>query len=294
MKLLELIETGAEEFIQAGLSFGHGTSNAFEEAAWLTLWSLGLPLDTPLEGADSHANKPITLTECATVATLFEARIETRQPAAYLTKEAWLQGFAFYVDERSIIPRSLIAELLVDGSLDYWLTERTQRVLDLCTGNGSLGIIATQVYPEIAVVGADISPDALEVAEINVGLYGLSSRMALVQSDGLKAVEGSFDLLLCNPPYVNAQSMSLLPAEYRAEPELALAGGLDGMDFIRTLLRDAPQHMNENAVLVLEIGNERENFETAFPDISAHAIWLETSAGADQVVLLEKSVLTLG
>ncbi len=287
MTLLELIQTGANQFTQAGISFGHGTTNAHDEAAWLTLWRLGLPLDAD----DSILNQSVTPAECAEVATLFEARIATRKPAAYLTQEAWLQGFAFYVDERSIVPRSFIAELLVHGSIDYWLSERTQRVLDLCTGNGSLGLIAAAVYPDVTVVGADISPDALAVAAINIERYDMASRMALVQSDGLQAVTEEFDLILCNPPYVNAQSMSDLPAEYRAEPELALAGGTDGMDFIRTLLRDAPAHMSENAVLVLEIGNERPYFEAAFPALSAQAVWLETSAGADQVLLLERDML---
>lgn len=287
MTLFELIQTGAEQFTQAGISFGHGTTNAHDEAAWLALWRLGLPLD----GDDSRLHRPLTPAESAQVATIFEARIATRKPAAYLTREAWLQGFSFYIDERSIVPRSFIAELLVDGSIDYWLSENTQRVLDVCTGNGSLGLIATQVYPEITVVGADISPDALAVAAINIERYNMASRMALVQSDGLAGVEGQFDLILCNPPYVNAQSMNQLPAEYRAEPELALAGGEDGMDFIRNLLRDVPARMNDNAVLVLEIGNERPYFEAAFPDLSAHAVWLETSAGSDQVVLLEKTAI---
>lgn len=284
MTLQELIQTGAEQFTQAGISFGHGTTNAHDEATWLALWRLGLPLDVD----DLELNRSLTPAESAQVTALFEERIATRKPAAYLTREAWLQGFAFYVDERSIVPRSFIAELLVDGTIDYWLSDTTQRVLDLCTGNGSLGLIATQVYPEVTVVGADISPEALAVAGINIERYGMNTRMALVQSDGLTGVEGTFDLILCNPPYVNAQSMNQLPAEYRAEPELALAGGTDGMDFIRTLLRDLPTRMNDNAVLVLEIGNERPYFESAFPDLSDHAIWLETSAGADQVVLLEK------
>lgn len=287
MTLQELIQTGAEQFTQAGISFGHGTTNAHDEATWLVLWRLGLPLDVD----DLELNRPLTPAESKQIATLFEARITTRKPAAYLTREAWLQGFAFYVDERSIVPRSFIAELLVDGTIDYWLSDTTQRVLDLCTGNGSLGLIATQVYPEVTVVGADISPEALAVAGINVERYGMNTRMALVQSDGLASVQGTFDLILCNPPYVNAQSMNQLPAEYRAEPELALAGGTDGMDFIRTLLRDLPARMNDNAVLVLEIGNERPYFESAFPDLSDHAIWLETSAGENQVVLLTHTVL---
>jgi ribosomal protein L3 glutamine methyltransferase len=195
----------------------------------------------------------------------------------------------FYVDERSIVPRSFVAELLADGSIDPWLGEHTQRVLDLCTGNGSLAVMAALTYPDVTVDGADISAQALEVARINVDKHGLQDRVRLLQSDGLQSVEGPYDLVLCNPPYVNAQSMAQLPAEYQAEPQLALAGGADGMDFIRALVRDAPAHMSERAVLVLEIGNERENFEAAFPRLEV--VWLETSAGEDQVLLVTRDAL---
>lgn len=297
MTLLELIDGSAAQLTQAQVAFGHGTNNAHDEAAWLALWSLRLPLDTPLEGPDSPANRLLTPTECAQAATLLEARIGTRKPAAYLTQEAWLQGFCFYVDERSIVPRSLIAELLVNGGVDYWMTGSTHTVLDLCTGNGSLAIIAASVYPEVTVLGADLSAAALAVARINVDKYGLQDRVTLVESDGLAAPElaaaGPFDLIICNPPYVNAQSMATLPPEYRAEPALALdgnqAGGTDGMDFIRTLLRQAPAHMTPDAVLVLEIGNECANFEAAFPGLEV--IWLETSAGEEQVLLLTRHTL---
>lgn len=293
MTLLELIESGARQLTDAGVSFGHGTTNAFDEAAWLVLWRLGLPLDTPLDGLDSEANRPLAHADIAQVATLLEARIRTRKPAAYLTQEAWLQGVPFYVDERVIVPRSLIAELLMDGSLDYWLSPATHKVLDLCTGNGSLAILATMVYPEVVVDGADISTDALAVAHINVKRHNLQARVRLLQSDGLQNAPGPYDLILCNPPYVNAQSMAALPAEYLAEPAIALdgnqAGGSDGMDFIRTILAKAPQHMSEHAVLVLEIGNERSHFETAFPTLEA--VWLDTSAGGDQVLLLTRAAL---
>lgn len=298
MKLRELIEDGARRFEAAGLSYGHGTTNALDEAAWLTLWKLGLPLDTALDDApDSQANRPLASEDIAQVAILFEARISTRKPAAYLTHEAWLQGFSFYVDERAIVPRSLIAELLVDGSIDYWLSESTHKVLDLCTGNGSLGLIAAHVYPDVQVLGADLSPDALEVAKINIERHGMQERMRLVQSDGVNAAElqaaGPFDLILCNPPYVNAHSMAALPPEYRAEPFVALdgnhRGSSDGMDFVRDLFQNVAQHMNAHAVLVLEIGHERAYFEAAFPHL--HAIWLDTSAGADQVLLLTRDAL---
>ena len=274
----------------AGLAFGHGTTNAEDEAAWLVLWRLGLPLDSDLSDApDSIAHRTVTAEEAAAVDALIDQRIQTRKPAAYLTHEAWLQGVPFYVDERAIVPRSFIAELLADGSIDDFLGEHTRRVLDLCTGNGSLAILAAMAYPEVEVTGADISADALAVARINVDKHGLAQRVQLQISDGMESLPGPWDLILCNPPYVNAQSMSNLPAEYRAEPELALAGGTDGMDFIRKLLRDAPTRMSEHAVLVLEIGNEREFFEAAFPTLPV--FWIETSAGEDQVLLVTRQAL---
>ena len=297
MRILELIDAGAQQLSDAGVAFGHGTNNAFDEAAWLVLWQLGLPLDTALDGSPNDpaltANRPVTTAEQDQIAALFATRISSRKPAAYLTQEAWLQGVAFYVDERAIVPRSLIAELLVDGGIDYWLTEATQRVLDLCTGNGSLAVLAAMAYPDVRVDAADISTDALAVARINVHKHGLQERIALLSSDGLSSVKGPYDLILCNPPYVNAKSMAALPPEFRAEPALALDGnrhgGSDGMDFIRRLLKTAPQHMSEHGVLVLEVGNEREHFEAAFPDLEA--VWLETSAGEDQVLLATREVL---
>lgn len=299
MTLLELIESSAQRLEDAKLSFGHGTTNAFDEAAWLVLWRLGLPLNTALDGEDSKGNDPVAPENVQDVAIILEARITSRKPAAYLTQEAWLQGVAFYVDERAIVPRSLIAELMVDGGIDYWLKESTHTVLDLCTGNGSLAVIAALTYPDVVVTGSDLSTDALDVARINIDKHGLQERITLVESDGLTAsalvARGPFDLILCNPPYVNAQSMANLPAEYKAEPVMALsgnqAGGSDGMDFIRVLLRDAPRHMSEDGVLVLEIGNERPYFEAAFPEMEV--VWLETSAGEDQVLLVTKEALLL-
>ena len=286
-----LIDSGAACLTAAQVGFGHGTTNAYDEAAWLVLWSLGLPLDSPLddESADSVRNQPLSQAQQAQAATLFEQRIATRQPAAYLTREAWLVGVPFYVDERAIVPRSFIAELIADASIDPWLSDRTHQVLDLCTGNGSLAVLDAMAWPQVQVTGADISTDALAVARINVERHQLQERIALVTSDGLNQVPGPWDLILCNPPYVNATSMAALPAEYRAEPSLALAGGADGMDFIRTLLRQAPACMSEDAVLVLEIGNERAHFEAAFPQLPV--FWLDTSAGSDQVLLLTRTAL---
>ncbi len=317
LTVIELIEDAAAQLEAAGLSlangFGQGTLNAFDEAAWLVLWRLNLPL----HDLDSVANQPVAQSNRMQVATLLEARITTRKPLAYLTNEAWLQGVPFYVDERVIIPRSFIAELIVDESIDPWLIEpsaapgrpkqasapsggsaahevasvgaRPFRVLDLCTGNGSLAVLAAMAYPDVVVDAADISADALAVARINLDKHDMAGRITLLESDGLAACPGKYDLILCNPPYVNAATMTALPAEFKAEPALALASGADGMDFIRQAFLTMPTHMSENAVLVLEIGNERENFERAFPTLEP--LWFETSGGPDQVLLLTRQQL---
>lgn len=287
MTLQDLLAGATARLEAAQLAYGHGTSSARDEAAWLVLWQLHLPLDGDL---DEMAETPVSDEEALAVADLITRRIQTRQPAAYLTREAWLQGVSFYVDERAIVPRSFIAELIADGGFDAWLSEDTRNVLDLCTGNGSLAVLAAMAYPDVRVTGADISTDALAVARINVDQHGLQDRISLVESDGLKACPGPYDLVLCNPPYVNALSMSALPAEYRAEPALALAGGADGMDFVRRLLHDLPSRLRPNGVLVLEIGNERGHFEAAFPQLEV--VWLSTSAGDDQVLLLTSDSLS--
>ena len=291
MILKDLLAQATQRLEAAQLAYGHGTTNAHDEAAWLVLWQLGLPLDSDV---DALASRRTTIDEHAAVLALVQRRIDTREPAAYLTGEAWLQGVPFHVDRRAIVPRSFIAELLAEGSIDPWLDDTSRDVLDLCTGNGSLAVLAAMAYPEVRVVGADISAEALEVARLNVDRHGLQQRIELITSDGLGACPGPWDLILCNPPYVNAQSMAALPPEYRAEPGLALdgntAGGTDGMDFVRSLLRAAPACLKPGGVLVLEIGNEREHFEAAFPQLEA--IWLETSAGDDQVLLLTRESLS--
>lgn len=286
MTLNLLLADATARLAAAPLAYGHGTDNARDEAAWLLLWQLRLPLDSDL---DELAEHPVSEEDRAAVVALIQRRIDTRQPAAYLTREAWLQGVPFYVDERSIVPRSFIAELIANGDIDPWLSDRTQRVLDLCTGNGSLAVLAAMAWPEVQVTGADISPDALAVARINVDRHGLQDRVQLVASDGMRACQGPWDLILCNPPYVNQRSMDALPPEYRNEPAIALAGGSDGMDFVRLLLLDAPKCLSADGVLVLEIGNERDHFETAFPHLEA--VWLSTSAGDDQVLLLTSESL---
>ena len=289
MTLIELITAQSARLKQAGVSFGHGTTNAFDEAAWLVLWAIGMPFDV----FEAKASRDATADEADKAEAIVTKRIETRLPAAYLTNEAWLQNVPFYVDERTIVPRSFIAELLADaegsGELDGWLSDTTRNVLDLCTGNGSLAVIAALAYPEVTVDAADISEDALAVARINVDKHALGARITVLQSDLLASVRGPYDLIVCNPPYVNTQSMLALPAEYRAEPALALAGGDDGMDFVRINLRDAPKQLSPEGVLVLEIGNERAHFEHAFRRLEV--AWLETSAGADQVLLVTRDAL---
>ncbi|MGZ5217827.1 MAG: 50S ribosomal protein L3 N(5)-glutamine methyltransferase [Caldimonas sp.] len=289
MTLVELVVAQSERLKRAGVSFGHGTGNAFDEAAWLVTWAIGLPLDA----LETRGQREIPVEAAAKAEALVGERIATRRPAAYLTGEAWLQNVSFTIDERAIVPRSYIAELLVDaeetGTLDAWLSDRTRRVLDLCTGNGSLAVIAAMAYPEIEVDAADISAAALELARINVDRHGLGARIRVVESDLFAALPGRYDLILCNPPYVTEASMAALPAEYRAEPALALAGGADGMDLIRRIVAEAPGHMSDDAVLVLEVGHERAAFEAAFSRLEC--AWLETSGGEDCVVLVERRAL---
>jgi ribosomal protein L3 glutamine methyltransferase len=288
MKLIDLIERSSARLEEAGVSFGHGTTNAFDEAAWLVLWRLGLPLDD----LDRVAERALDAAQTESVEALVTQRITTRQPAAYLTGEAWLQGVPFHVDPRTIVPRSLIAEVLCEGALDAWLSpqeDRAVRVLDLCTGNGSLAVLAALCWPQARVDGTDLSGEALAVAHRNVLRHELQERVSLRVGNGLAAAQGLYDLILCNPPYVNRSSMLALPPEYRAEPALALDGGTDGMDFIRPLLAQVAQHLRPGAALVLEIGHERAHFEAAFPALSP--LWLSTSAGDNQVLLLTREDL---
>ena len=290
MKLIDYLTRASARLDEAGVSVGHGTSNSFDEAAWLVLWRLALPLDD----LDGVSERELDDAEIATLDALIAHRIESRKPAAYLTGEAWLQGVPFTVDERVIVPRSLIAEVLAEGVIDAWMPVQIHRVLDLCTGNGSLAVLAAMAWPTVAVDAADLSADALAVARLNVERHGLGKRISLLQGDGLAAVrrDRRYDVILCNPPYVNAASMAELPAEFRAEPAMALAGGADGMDFIRTLLAHAVSHMTPDAVLVLEIGNERDHFEAAFPALDV--VWLPTQLHDDAVLLVTRAMLDAG
>ena len=285
MTVLELIERSSARLDQAGVSFGQGTTNAFDEAAWLVLWRLKLPLDA----LDDVAEHVLDEQAIASVDTLIARRIETRRPTAYLTGEAWLQGVPFTIDERSIVPRSLIAEVLADGTIDAWLQGPPARVLDLCTGNGSLAVLAALRWPAASVDASDVSTDALNLARVNVERHDLSDRVALLACDGFAAVRDRYDLIVCNPPYVNGPSMAALPPEFRAEPALALAGGDDGMDFVRRVVLDAASHLQPHGLLVLEIGRERAHFDVALPALEV--VGLPTSEGDDAVLLIAREAL---
>ena len=289
MTLVELVTQTSKRLKDGGVAFGHGTTNAFDEAAWLVTAALGLPLDA----LETQGRRALAAADVAKVEALLARRIETRKPIAYLTGEAWLQDIPFTVDERSIVPRSYIAELLVDveetGTLDGWLSDRTWKVLDLCTGNGSLAVLAALVYPEVVVDASDVSADALAIARINVERHKLGARIRVIESDLFAKLPGRYDLILCNPPYVPDASMAALPPEYRAEPALALAGGSDGMDLVRRIVAEAGAHLEDDGVLVLEVGHERAAFERAFPRLEC--AWLETSGGDDRVVLVERRAL---
>ena len=279
---------------KAGLSFGHGASSAQDEAAWILIHALGWPLMDSFTAFEALQERALPPDAVARFDALVAQRIASRKPAAYLLGEAWLQGVRFIVDERVIVPRSFIAELL-DTGLDPWLPGSPARIADICTGSGCLAILAAMRWPDARVLGADLSAGALDVAAANVALHGVAGRLRLVRSDLLDALplpatpDLGYDLMLCNPPYVNARSMQALPQEYRHEPELALAGGEDGMDLVRRLIHTAGDHLAPHGVLVVEIGNEREHFEAAFPGLPV--VWLSTSAGDDAVFLAEAAVL---
>jgi ribosomal protein L3 glutamine methyltransferase len=274
----------------AKLAFGHGTTNAYDEAAYLLLHALHLPLDRLEPFLDAR----LTLAERAQVAQLLERRIDQRVPAAYLTHEAWLGNFRFYVDERVLIPRSLIAELVPDGLTPYiGAPEKVLAALDMCTGSGCLAILLAHAYPAADVDAVDISADALTVAQRNVADYGLADRINLIRSDLFSNLsEKSYDLIISNPPYVTALAMEDLPQEYRHEPVLALAGGEDGLDAIRTIVKEAPRFLNPGGALLVEVGHNRDATELAYPRLPF--VWLETAGSEDGVFLLTREELVAG
>jgi ribosomal protein L3 glutamine methyltransferase len=277
-------------FGTARLAFGHGTTNAYDEAAYLLLHALHLPLDRLEPFLDAR----LTQAERNDVAALFERRIDERVPAAYLTREAFLGEFRFYVDERVIIPRSYVAELLPDGLLP-WVGEarNVQSALDLCTGSGCLAILLAHAYPDADIDAVDLSSDALAVAQRNVSDYGLAGRINLIRSDLFENLaEKSYDVIISNPPYVTATAMEALPAEFRHEPPLALAGGDDGLDAVRTILRDAPRYLAPHGTLVVEIGHNRAAAEAAFPRLPF--TWLTTTSSEDCVFALKREEIVAG
>ncbi|MFY4413059.1 50S ribosomal protein L3 N(5)-glutamine methyltransferase [Achromobacter dolens] len=288
LTLRDLIRYGVSRLNAAQVALGHGSDNAWDETVYLVLHALHLPLDTLEPFLDAR----VLTEERNRVLELIDRRVTERVPAAYLTNEAWLRGHRFYVDARVIVPRSPIAELLDEG-LSPWVqdAQAVDSVLDMCTGSGCPAILSALAFPYAQVDAVDVSPDALEVARRNVDDYGLGDRLALHQSDLFDSLpERQYDVIVCNPPYVNSGSMDVLPQEYRHEPHLALAGGADGMDLVRRILQAAPRYLSENGVLVLEIGHERDFFEAAFPELSP--VWLDTEAASDQLLLLTREQLT--
>ena len=281
----QCIDQIAQKLEAATLHYGHGAIDAHSEALWIVSKQLNL---SPTEALD-HLEVSLTSEQLLTALAVADERISTRKPLAYILGEAWLMGVPFFCSEQSIVPRSWIAELIVDGSLEPWLPA-DGKALDLCTGNGSLAILLALSCPDIHVSACDISMPALSVAARNVDRHGLNSQVELLSGDLWNALpepneENLFDLIICNPPYVNANSMNTLPAEYHAEPALALAGGDDGMDLLRRIIALAPDYLSERGAILIEIGNEYENFKRAFPQIPA--IWMEVSAGEEQVLLIQ-------
>ena len=283
----DFLRFAVSRFNQAKLFFGHGSSDAYDEAIYLILHTLHLPLDRLDPFLDAH----LTDMECAEVLNIIQQRVEQRMPAAYLTHEAFLGDFSFYVDERVIVPRSFIAELLLER-LAPWIAEPEEigSVLDLCTGSGCLAILAAHAFPYASVDAVDLSPDALAVAERNVADYDLRDRVHLIESDLFAKLNGrQYDLIISNPPYVDAASVAALPQEYLHEPKLALGSGHDGLDATHTILEHAAQHLTENGLLVVEIGHNREVLEAAYPDLPF--TWLDVSAGDQFVFMLHKNDL---
>ena len=281
------------QFEEAEIFFGHGTDNSYDEAVWLIMSALHLPHET----LNNFLDAVITEQERKHLAHLIEQRITKRTPTAYLVREAWLRGFKFYVDERVIVPRSFIAELLdfnAEGEhgLQPWIEhpELINSAADICTGSGCLGILLANAFPDAAIDVIDISPDAIAVANINIANYGLQEQITAIESDMFTAlVDKTYDLIISNPPYVDAPSMAKLPTEYRNEPQLALGSGDDGLDHTHTILREAAKHLNDEGILVVEIGHNREALLDAYPDLEF--TWLTVESGNQYVFLLTKEQL---
>lgn len=282
------IRYAVSQFEVSDIFYGHGADNSYDEAIWLIMSGLHLPMDTLENFLDAN----ITSTERDHLANLIEQRVTNHTPTAYLVKEAWLHDFKFYVDERVLVPRSFIAELLLDDSLSPWIEfpEMVESAADLCAGSGCLGILLAHAFPDATVDVIDISPDAIDVSNINIANYGLEEQVTAIQSDMFTALAGkTYDVLISNPPYVDAPSMAALPTEYRNEPQLALGSGTDGLDHTHTILREAANYLTDEGVLIVEIGHNREALLEAYPAVPF--VWLDTSAGDQFVFLLTKAQL---
>jgi len=287
LTIRDWLRYAVSQFEASDIFYGHGTDNAYDEAVWLVMSALHLPMDTLNNFFDARITSP----ERSKLSQLLEQRISSHTPTAYLVKEAWLQGLKFFVDERVLVPRSFIAELLNDD-LSPWIEypELVESAADICTGSGCLGIMLASAFPNAAVDVVDISTDALDVANINIANYGLEDQITAIQSDMFTALKGrKYDVIISNPPYVDAPSMAELPAEYRNEPQIALGSGNDGLDHTHTLLREAGHYLNENGILIVEIGHNRDALQAAYPNIAFN--WLEVSSGNEFVFLLTKAQL---
>jgi ribosomal protein L3 glutamine methyltransferase len=287
LTLRDLLRFAVSRFNEAGLFFGHGSDNAWDEAAYLLLHSLHLPR----ERLEPFLDARLTRSELESALRVIERRVIERVPAAYLTREAWLGDHRFYVDERVIVPRSFIAELLHE-QLSPWIDDpwAVGRALDLCTGSGCLAILAAHAFPEARVDAVDISPDALTVAARNVADYGLDERVRLIHADLFAGVaDQRYDVIISNPPYVNAESVAALPEEYRKEPAIALGSGHDGLDLTRRILAEAADHLTPGGLLVVEIGHNRDALEAAYPETPF--TWLDTAAGDQYVFMLRREEL---
>lgn len=288
LTIRDWLRYAVSRFENSDIFYGHGTDNAYDEAVWLIMGSLHLPHDTLNNFLDAR----LTSEERTKLASFIEERISKHTPTAYLLKEAWLQGLKFFVDERVLIPRSFIAELLVNDGLQPWIEypELVNSAADLCTGSGCLGVLLADAYPDAEIDVIDISPDAIDVCNINIANYGLQDRVHAIKSDMFSALKGKqYDLIISNPPYVDAPSMAELPAEYRNEPQLALGSGDAGLDHTHTILREAANYLTDEGILVVEIGHNRDALIEAYPDLPF--TWLEVSSGNAFVFLLTKSQL---
>ena len=287
LSIRDWLRYAVSQFEASDIFYGHGTDNAYDEAVWLVMSALHLPMDTLNNFFDAR----ITIAERSKLSQLLEQRISSHTPTAYLVKEAWLQGLKFFVDERVLVPRSFIAELLNDD-LSPWIEypELVESAADICTGSGCLGVMLASAFPNATVDVVDISTDALDVANINIANYGLEDQITAIQSDMFTALKGrKYDVIISNPPYVDAPSMAELPAEYRNEPQIALGSGNDGLEHTHTLLREAGHYLNENGILIVEIGHNRDALQAAYPNIAFN--WLEVSSGNEFVFLLTKAQL---